>query len=679
MSEVRRDRWGVPQVIADTVEELAYLQGRTAARDRTWQLEHSRLKAEGRTAALLGTSGLPWDRMVRRVGIEALGRRAYDGLGDDTKAFVTAFVDGVNDHVVSDELDLTLPELESTGHHPGRWQPWTPLAVFAGLHVLFASFPTKLWRRHLDDTVGRQVATLFHDEGLWVPGSNAWAVGGERTTSGKPLVGGDPHRSFESPNVYAQVRLTCPPEGIDVAGFTFPGVPGVQHFAHAGDVAWGITNAMADYQDVYEEHLERRGDEVWWESPDGWQPADVHREVVEVRDHEPEAVEVVVTGNGPVFHGEPGDDHVLSLRAASMVLGSLGFDCLLPLLRSRTSDDVEQALTGWVEPVNNLVVADVHGDVRHRVVGAVPDRPEENRWRPVRGWDPTCAWTGWLDDLPHRRVPADGAVVTANQRMDESYDRLGIEFAPPGRADRIAALLEGRDDLDLAAFEAIHADALAGQPVALVSALAGLDEADLSDGAQAVRADVLAWDQRFATDSEGAGLFVLVRDVLVRRLSESPPFARLEDPPYSSVFAAWFMVPVQVYLSLTNVLRDEGRAVVPHVDRHLVETLEEVASGERPGPWGARHVFAPYHVLGGALSDPPELAGDNDCVRCTGTVPGASTAIRGSVARYVWDLAGLDRSGWVVPMGASGDPRDAHHVDQMDAWAGARLVEIEPS
>ena len=187
--------------------------------------------------------------------------------------------------------------------------------------MLFASFPTKLWRRHLDDTVGREVATVFHDEGLWVPGSNAWAVGGARTASGRPMVGGDPHRSFESPNVYVQVRLTCPPEGIDVAGFTFPGVPGVQHFAHAGEVAWGITNAMADYQDVYEEHLERRGDEVWWEGPEGWARAQAHREVVEVRDGDAEEVEVVVTGNGPVFHGEVGDDHVLSLRAASIVLG----------------------------------------------------------------------------------------------------------------------------------------------------------------------------------------------------------------------------------------------------------------------------------------------------------------------------------------------------------------------
>jgi penicillin amidase len=261
----------------------------------------------------------------------------------------------------------------------------------------------------------------------------------------------------------------------------------------------------------------------------------------------------------------------------------------------------------------------------------------------------------------------------------EGYDRIGVEFAPPGRADRITALLDARDGLTPADFAAVHADTLAGQPSALLDAVRRVDVEALGDEARQVLADVLAWDQHFDADSLGAGLFVAVRDALVSRLAGSPPFSRLTAPPYSAVFAAWFLVPVQVYLSLANVLGDEGRAVVPDVDRHLVETLEEVAAGERPGPWGERHRYQPYHALGALLDDPPPLAGDNDCVRCTGTVPGASVAVRGSVARYVWDLAGLDRSGWAVPMGASGDPRDPHHRDQMEAWVGAEMLGIEPA
>ena len=105
--------------------------------------------------------------------------------------------------------------------------------------------------------LGPDEALLSRDPS-YVSGSNAWAVGGARTATGQPLIGGDPHRVIESPGVYAQVRLACedPDDVFDVVGFTFPGVPGVQHFAHAGPVAWAITNAVADYQDVFEESLD---------------------------------------------------------------------------------------------------------------------------------------------------------------------------------------------------------------------------------------------------------------------------------------------------------------------------------------------------------------------------------------------------------------------------------------
>ncbi len=103
-----------------------------------------------------------------------------------------------------------------------------------------------------------------------------------------------------------------------------------------------------------------------------------------------------------------------------------------------------------------------------------------------------------------------------------------------------------------------------------------------------------------------------------------------------------------------------------------------------PATWGETHVLTPIHafeVLAPDLDAPavPEVSvsGDIDCVRCTGSLPGlADECWRGSVARYVWDLADRDNSGWVVPLGAAGDPRDPHHHDQLDAWADARLVPV---
>ena len=87
---------------------------------------------------------------------------------------------------------------------------------------------------------------------------------------------------IELPSVYQQVRLACPE--FDVVGLAFPGVPGVQHFGHAGGVAWAVTNAMADYQDLYVEQIRRSPDdrvEVRYRA--GWEPAQAHTETIAVR------------------------------------------------------------------------------------------------------------------------------------------------------------------------------------------------------------------------------------------------------------------------------------------------------------------------------------------------------------------------------------------------------------
>jgi penicillin G amidase len=162
----------------------------------------------------------------------------------------------------------------------------------------------------------------------------------------------------------------------------------------------------------------------------------------------------------------------------------------------------------------------------------------------------------------------------------------------------------------------------------------------------------------------------------VTRLAAVEPFAELAVPsPHGELLQLWFDVPRQLQNSLGSLLSDEGRRLVPELEGHLVAAVEAVAA-DRPGPWGARHRYRPLHPLGHRLPTEPELPGDNDCVRCAGGVPGSDGVVRGSVARYVWDLAGLESSGWVVPLGSSGDPTHAHHHDQLDAWVEGRLLPI---
>lgn len=616
---VWRDRWGIPRVVARSVRELAYEQGLATAEDRAWQLEVERLRGAAATAELLGPAGEVWDRFARAVDLDGLARRAYAGLSAETAGFLDAYVEGVRDGFAR---GATSPEFDRLGvtvaDTPGEWEPWTPLAVFAVQHVLFSSFPTKLWREHVAARAGVEAADLLRAEPVR-GGSNAFAVGGSRTASGSPLLAGDPHRLLEAPGVYAQVGLATP--DLDVVGLTFPGVPGVQHFGQTTGVAWAITNAMADYVDV----------------------------------------EVVDGDGGPVPR----------LGTAAGDLGDLGFEALLGLLHARSTADVDLALAHWVEPVNDVLVADTAGRVLHRVAGRVPVRGDDGAWR---GWQPP----------PRREVAPDEVAVSANDRTDPSYDVLAEHFEPPLRRDRIAALLDGRRDVTVADAAAVLTDVRQNAGETLLERVARTRTDD--PAVAALRDELGVWDRAMDASSTTAAAYAAVREAVVDALVAAPALAGVDGSPHGALLEPWFHLPTRVAAALHHVL-EHDRPFGLDAQQVVADALAAVAADRPAGPWGARHRYAPVHAFADFGLDPagllPEgagrpLAGDSECVASTVTIPGAAAVVRGSAVRYVWDTADLAASRWAVPGGASGVAGSPHHGDQFDAWRTGELVPARP-
>ncbi|WP_046726376.1 penicillin acylase family protein [Streptomyces humi] len=722
--ETYRDAWGIPHLRAGSARELARAQGRVTAHDRAWQLEVERHRAQGTSASFLGASAVAWDVLARRARLADTARRCFEALerrDPETAQWVRSYTAGVNEGLPAGAART--PEFARAGLAPGTWEPWHPLAVWLTTHILFAGFPAKLWRERATRHLGPASVPLFAADGPATAGSNGWLLAGSRTTTGHALLAGDPHRYLEAPGVYQQIRLACPE--FDVVGLAVPGVPGIAHFAHAGTVAWSITNAMADYQDLYRERLRRtETGAVLALGPDGvWTEAERHTETVETAGQPPLRIDILETPRGPVITevpeaGTEGEAEALALRYPPRVTHDLGFTALLPLLRARRVADVDRALDSWAEPVNVVHAADTAGGTLHRVAGRVPLRSQVNRTRLAPAWLPGHEWQGW-HETPYGEL-TDGAAVMANQRGLAAP--LGVEFAPPHRADRIRALLDERRTWSAADLSAIHMDTHLASAAPLLDRLAALD--GLTPEAAALRDRLLVWDRRMDADSTAAADYAAVRSAVVRHLAAHPAFAPLtetsteaptetataaetpteaptetatetsteaptETPTKSPVGSSaelpacpepllpWLALIPRIAFALEHLLRAEE---LYGVDRPALvrAALEETAADGPAGTWGDTHRLAPWQALPERPYDGPALSGDHDCVLCTTAVPGLTDlSARGPAARYVWDLARREDSLWVVPLGADGVPGAAHHTDQLPLWTKGELIPVD--
>ena len=660
-ARVFRDTYGVPHLQAGDPLALVYLQGVNAARDRAWQIELERRRYLGTSAAFLGPDAAGWDVFARQARLADTAQRCFESLDDATREWVTAYVEGVN-HALPGGASRA-PEFAETGLTLQEWEPWTPLGIWLAVHVLFAGFPTKLWRTHVARQLGEDALDLFTSEGPHGAGSNGWLIPGSHTASGQAIVAGDPHRYIESPGVYQQIRLTCPE--YDVLGLAVPGIPGLAHFGHTGGVAWAITNAMADYQDLYAERLRRTATGLEALGPDGWKPAAAHREVVEVAGADPIEVEVIETERGPIIQDG------ISLRYPPRVTGRLGFEVMAKLLRATTVADVDSAFDDWVEPVNVVLAADTAGGLLHRTAGLVPRRHASNRMRVVPAWEAEHAWDGWYDPMPREDV--NGPVVMANAR--ELAAPLGVEFAAPHRSDRIRELVNARDDWSVDDMPSIHKDTFLGSAGFVLDLLTDLE--DLSTQAVALRTELLAWDRHMDAASTTASSYAALRTALIARLTDH--FTILEDAEVAELFAPWMDPLTHVSYALENLVA----ADLPEINFGWLarEALEEVAAHKPRPPWGETHQLSPLHALRGPVfardEEPYDLAlsGDHHCVMSTSSLPGLTDlCIRASAARYAWDLADRSASRWIVPLGASGVLGDPHHHDQLPLWLSGSLT-----
>lgn len=707
---IRRDQWGIPHIAANSSRDAFFGQGFAQAEDRLGQLEFDRRRAYGQWAQLAGAEALDFDRFARRCSLRLTAQNEYSALSSEAKEVLISFSAGINAYL-NLRRDLP-PDLALTKTTPDPWSPEDCCAVFLVRHVVFANWQKKLWRGRLAAVLGSELVAHLQGADLRdIPlivsppefarldpnpdqqplnevlaamahlaqaatGSNAWALHGSRTESGLPLIAGDPHRALETPSVYYQCHLTCPE--FDAIGLSFVGVPGFPHFGHSQRVAWAITNANGDYQDLYVEDTPL---------------ASSRTEVIEVKGESPVSIECYETPRGVVVFGDPLMGPSLALRSTALVDASSGLEVLAPMLRAQSVSELDDVMRNWVDPVNNLVSADVSGDIAYRTVGKIPVRNRANSWGPVPANNLEYKWQGEIafDEMPHALNPESGLIVTANQKIvGPDYPHfLGFDYSGPDRAQRLHDRLSDIQRATVADMESVLTDRVSLAAKIWVPAILAATALDNPDDEYRELSEILnSWDYSMDPDSIAASLYLVTRDFVSQRLANQEIFDPLRRPYFEEPRGSFQPVSLRIWSLSTGLLAGNDESLLfsgeswPDLLRDCFsQAVEYLRSALGPNTdewrWGSLHQCRARHPLNRPELDPPVVGvgGEWDTVMSASHPAGYGFAVTStSVARYIFDVANWDNSRWVVPFGVSGDPAREHFSDQQDIWVKGDLV-----
>ena len=751
-AEVYRDDWGIPHARAASETDAFFVQGFVTAQDRLWQMEYDRRRGSGRWSEAVGQLALEQDIMMRRFRLVDSARADYNAVSDHTRQLMDAYAAGVNAWIETATAESTLPvEYEITGLDPEPWQPWDGLVAFKVRHIQMGVFESKIWRAQLVRALGPEKAALLspgyqpgqlqilppgsrHEGELddylaemmagaeainrlheTDSGSNSWALSGERTATGKPLLAGDSHRALDTPNVYYQSHIACPEW--DVIGLAIPGVPGFPHFGHNDRVAWCITHTSADYQDLYIERFGGPGGGSYRlpDPPSGgmarfnsntgsqWRRADTREETIKVRDGEDYRMTTWATEHGPVISGGPPGSYGVAFKYTATDGPKSWPDVIPAMLRARDGNELADSMRGWVDPCNNFLLADVDGNFGYLCRGEIPIRSLRNARLPVPAWTGEHEWQGNIpfEDMPRSINPPEGYIATANNKpVDDDYPYyISSEFTPGFRAERVTRGLLALDKPTAADMARVHNERISIPAQAFVDFLRANRPAMKTEDVHTVLAleKLLAWDGSMDADQVAPTIYSAFRDALLRRIYLHNLGKELTDEGWHPANRGTGAFMARLRSQLIYMFPEDDRRLLPSgeswpsvMSAALADGVAALRSllgdGLDQWRWERVHQARPAHTLSAAFPDladqldppPIPMSGDGDTPLAGAYSPADLATVGGlSVARYVYDLADWENSMWAIPLGASGHPGSPHFHDQSEVWRQVQMIPMK--
>ncbi len=696
---VIRDSHGVPTIEAENLNDLYFAQGYVIAQDRLWQMDGMRRFAAGELAEVLGSGLIERDREQRILGLRLAARRALEVISPEERSYFDAYARGVTAYIESHRDRLPL-ELRILRYSPHPWTAEDSMLISAQMIKDLNHYPFKdalarekilaklgpeltadlfvntswhdrpptasrprLGNQKNDDEEEEEIETekgisitwrtpAFDSDSRLLLGSNNWVVSGAHTVSGKPLLSNDPHLGHQMPNLWYEVHLRS--GKLDVAGVALPGTPAVI-LGHNQRIAWGFTNVGPTVEDLYLETFNSAGQYL---TPQGWKHPEHRQEIIHVKGKSDVAIDVVITRHGPVITELiPGETREVALRwTAYDGARSPFFD----LDSAQNWQEFRAALSKFDAPGQNVVYADVDGNIGYQASGKIPIRASGDGGLPENGSDDAHEWTAYIpfEKLPSIFNPASGIIATRIYRVLES-----------GKKFSAADMLELQTDI-YSEFERYSAERF-------------VYAVDHANGASArskqATENMRNWDGRMSGNSPAPVLASRARYELMRLLLEpklgAAPDSNTKHGVLSWKTYNWGMESVW----LENVFLHQPKRWLPekfsNYDDLLTAAVENAVSGDdvpkdlSKWDWGSYHPLEIQHPI---LSQIPILrrwtAPGLQPQSGSGFTVKAVTRHAGPSERMTVDLADFDHSTLNIVNGESGNFLSSNYMDQWKAW-----------
>lgn len=662
-----RDARGVPHITAGSWEDAIFLQGFATAQDRMWQMDALRRLAAGDLAEVVGPAAIETDREARRLRMRRAAEDQLRSLPPADREVLAAYARGVNYYIETHRGRFSL-EFTLLGYEP---RPWRLIDSILAALQMYRNLTTS-WRNEIQKEAllasgdRAKVNVLFPTRTgrEFQPGSNAWAISGALTASGKPILANDPHLEFSMPATWHMVHLKAP--GLNVTGVSLPGVPCVI-IGHNERIAWGVTNLAFDVQDLYRERLDPQTGRYAFRGQ--LEQARLERELIPVKGGRPVEVAQWVTRHGPIIIAE--GNQFLALRWTATEPGSFQFP-FLDLDRARNWSEYTAALARFPGPGQNFVYADVDGNIGYHATGMLPIRRSHDGDVPVDGSSGNYEWDGYIPfaELPAFYNPPQGMIVTANQNpfpADYPY-RVSGDFAPPYRSRQIRDLLRARKGWKPGEMLAVQKDVYSELAHVLAKRVVAAYEQrkannpNLKDAVELLR----LWNGQMEKGTAAPLLATLLYQQVRSKIADAAAPGKGQVYEYQM---APSVVASVLAMESRGWFHDESAMLV----RALADAFEEgrkiQGSNVRKWDYGKYNeltikqpVDSQIPLLGGYFNvGPVAMSGSSTTVKQT-------TRRIGPSMRFVADFSDWEQSLNNITAGESGQLLSGHYKDQWDAY-----------